>query len=82
MSGTVESKRVDGTCAVCGTELERGYLFSTKDGAFSFAHEVPSALANAKSASGFTAVNGLKVGGRTSVPASVCRACGTLTVNL
>ena len=35
-------------CPKCGKEMKKGYLFSSKDGAFSFASEVPSALKNAK----------------------------------
>ncbi|WP_206214079.1 PF20097 family protein [Adlercreutzia sp. ZJ154] len=69
-----------GCCSVCGTELEKGYLFSTKDGAFSFADEVPGALNNARNAPGFTEVTSHKVGGRTSVPAEICRKCGTLLI--
>ena len=34
-------------CPKCGKEMRKGYLFSSKDGAFSFADEVPSALENA-----------------------------------
>ena len=35
-------------CPECGKEMRNGYLFSSKDGAFSFANEVPNALENAK----------------------------------
>ena len=28
-------------CSKCGKEMRKGYLFSSKDGAFSFANEVP-----------------------------------------
>lgn len=35
-------------CPKCGKEMRNGYLFSSKDGAFSFASEVPGALENAK----------------------------------
>ena len=62
-------------CPKCGNEMRKGYLFSSKDGAFSFANEVPSALENAKSAEGFVKITGLKVGGRTSVGADCCDAC-------
>ena len=37
-------------CPKCGNEMKKGYLFSSKDGAFSFANEVPGALKNARSA--------------------------------
>ena len=40
-------------CPKCGKEMEKGWLFSSKDGAFSFANEVPGALENAKNADGF-----------------------------
>ncbi len=59
---------------------EKGYLFSSKDGAFSFANEVPGALKNARSAEGFIKLTGLKVGGRTSMEAFCCDACRTLTI--
>ena len=54
-------------------------LFSTgtacsKDGAFSFASEVSSALENEKDAEGFVKLTGFKVGGRTSVEACCCDA--------
>lgn len=39
-------------CPKCGKEMRNGYLFSSKDGAFSFANEVPSALENAKNTEG------------------------------
>lgn len=57
-------------CPKCGKEMRKGYLFSSKDGAFSFANEVPGALENAN-----VKLTGLKVGGRTSVPACCCDAC-------
>ena len=57
-------------CPKCGKEMRNGYLFSSKDGAFSFANEVPGALENAN-----VKLTGLKVGGRTSVPACCCDAC-------
>ena len=62
-------------CPKCGKEMRNGYLFSSKDGAFSFANEVPSALENAKNTEGFVKLTGLKVGGRTSVEACCCDAC-------
>ena len=34
-------------CPKCGKEMEKGWLFSSKDGAFSFANEVPGALEKA-----------------------------------
>ena len=40
-------------CSNCGKEMRKGYLFSSKDGAFSFANEVPGVFENAKNADGF-----------------------------
>ncbi len=62
-------------CPKCRREMRTGYLFSSKDGAFSFANEVPSALENAKNADGFVKLTALKAGGRTSVEASCCDTC-------
>ena len=67
-------------CPKCGKEMRKGYLFSSKDGAFSFANEVPGALENAKNANGFVKPTGLKVGGRTSVEACCCDACRTIMI--
>ena len=67
-------------CPKCGKEMRKGYLFSSKDGAFSFANEVPDALENAKNANGFVKFTGLKVGGRTSVEACCCDACRTIMI--
>ena len=44
-------------CSNCGKEMRKGYLFSSKDGAFSFANEVPGVFENAKNADGFVAVS-------------------------
>lgn len=62
-------------CPKCGKEMRKGYLFSSKDGAFSFANEVPGVLENAKNADGFVKLTGLKAGGRTSVKACCCDEC-------
>ncbi len=67
-------------CPKCGKEMRNGYLFSSKDGAFSFANEVPSALENAKNTEEFVKLTGLKVGGRTSVEACCCDACRTIMI--
>ena len=67
-------------CPKCGKEMRKGYLVSSKDGAFSFASEVPSALENAKNVDGFVKLTGLKVGGRTSVKACRCDACRTIII--
>ncbi|EFA23537.1 PF20097 family protein [Bifidobacterium gallicum] len=68
------------TCPECNGELEQGFLFSTKDGAFSFADEVPSSFKDAKNAPGFVQITAPKVGGRANVPALLCRACRQLIV--
>ena len=67
-------------CPKCGKEMRTGYLFSSKDGAFSFANQVPGALENAKNTDGFVKLTALKVGGRTSVKACCCDACRTITI--
>ena len=67
-------------CPKCGKEMRKGYLLSSKDGAFSFANEVPGALENAKNANGFVKLTRLKVGGRTSVEACCCDACRTIMI--
>ena len=33
-------------CPKCNKEMRKGYLFSSKDGAFSFADEVPGVFTN------------------------------------
>ena len=49
-------------CSNCGKEMRKGYLFSSKDGAFSFANEVPGVFENAKNADGFVVVSKNKLG--------------------
>ena len=68
-------------CPKCGKEMGKGWLFSSKDGAFSFANEVPGALENAKKAEGFVKLTGLKVGGRTSVEACQCDVCRMIIIS-
>ena len=55
-------------------------MFSSKDGAFSFANEEPKAFENAKSADGFVKLTGLKVGGRTSMKAFCCDMCRMIII--
>ena len=62
-------------CPKCGKEMANGYLFSSKDGAFSFAGKVPGAFENARNAEGFGQITELKAGHRTSVAASCCENC-------
>lgn len=61
--------------------MRDGYLFSSKDGAFSFANEVPGVFANAKNAEGFVKITDLKPSHRTSVAASICEECRTVVIN-
>ena len=67
-------------CPKCGKEMEKGWLFSSKDGAFSFANEVPGVSENAKNADGFVEITKLKVGGRTSVEAYRCDVCRMILI--
>ena len=62
-------------CPKCGKEMKQGYLFASKDGAFSFAESVPGVFENARNAEGFVQITELKPGHRTSVAASCCRNC-------
>lgn len=62
-------------CPKCGDEMRKGYLFSSKDGAFSFANEVPGVFENAKHADGFVEITKLKASHRISVEANCCEAC-------
>lgn len=69
------------TCPKCGKEMKNGYLFSSKDGAFSFANEVPGALEHAKNAAGFVKITGLNAGHRASVKACCCDGCRMVIVS-
>ena len=51
-------------CPKCGKEMKKGYLFASKDGAFSFAEKVPGAFENARNAEGFVQITELKAGHR------------------
>lgn len=68
-------------CPKCGNEMRNGYVFCSKDGAFSFANEVPGAFENAKSTDGFVMLTGLKVGGRTSIAACCCDTCRIILIH-
>ena len=68
-------------CPKCGKEMRKGYLFGSKDGAFSFADEVPDSFENAKNAGGFVKLTELKVGGRTSMEACCCEACRLVVIS-
>ena len=62
-------------CPNCRKEMRKGYLFSSKDGAFSFANEVPGVFENAKKADGFIEITPLRASHRTKVEAQCCEAC-------
>ena len=68
-------------CPKCGKEMRKGYLFGSKDGAFSFADEVPDSFENAKNADGFVKLTEPKVGGRTSMEACCCEACRLVVIS-
>ncbi len=62
-------------CPICGKEMKEGYLFTTKDGAFSFADEVPGLMTNAKTVEGFVEITPIKAGHRVHIEACCCEAC-------
>lgn len=62
-------------CPKCNQEMRKGYLFSNKDGAFSFADEVPGVFTNARTAKGFVEITSLKASHRTKVEAFICENC-------
>ena len=64
----------------CGKEMRKGYLFSSKDGAFSFANEVPRVFENAKNADGFVEITKLKPSHRTQIEAECCEECRMLVI--
>ena len=61
-------------CPKCGKAMREGYLFTSKDGAFSFANTVPGVYENAKNVDGFVVFT------RDPVPvfpdAEICQECG------
>ena len=67
-------------CSKCGKEMRKGYLFSSKDGAFSFANEVPGVFENAKNAEGFVEITKLKPSHRTRVEANCCEECRMIVI--
>ena len=62
-------------CPNCRAEMKKGYLFTTKDGALSFANEVPGIMKNAKSAEGFIEITPIKLNHRANTEAYCCEAC-------
>lgn len=65
-------------CPECGKEMRNGYLFCSKDGAFSFANEVPGVFKDAKKADGFAKITEVKPSHRTNIAASICENCKTV----
>ena len=62
-------------CPKCGKEMREGYLFTTKDGAFSFANEVPGMTQNAKNMEGYVEITRLESFHRVNIAAYCCEAC-------
>ena len=62
-------------CPNCGKEMKKGFLFSSKDGAFSFAERVPGVFESANTAQGFVRITPLRAGQRTRAEAFLCEAC-------
>lgn len=67
-------------CPQCGKEMKNGYLFGSKDGALSFASEVPSVFENAKNTVGFVKLTVPKVGGRVRMEACCCDVCKMIII--
>ena len=65
-------------CTDCGKEMRDGYLFCSKDGAFSFAYKVPGVFENAKNAEGFVIITELIASHLTRVAASISEECKTV----
>jgi len=62
-------------CPKCNQKMRKGYLFATKDGAFSFADNVPGMLHNAKTAEGFVEITPFEANKRARVEAYCCENC-------
>ena len=62
-------------CPKCGKEMKKGYLFASKDGAFSFANEVPGMTKNAKNSDGFIKITPIKMHQRVHIEAYCCETC-------
>lgn len=60
---------------------EKRLLISSKDGAFSFANEVPGVFENAKNADGFVEITKLKPSHRTRIEAECCEECRMLVIH-
>lgn len=62
-------------CPFCGEEMTEGYLYSSKDGAFSFSKEVPGVFQNAGKQEGYIKITDLKAGHRIRIKATICEKC-------
>ena len=67
-------------CSECGKEMREGYLFTSKDGAFSFADEVPGIFTNAKNAEGFVKITSVEAGKRVALRGFICEDCRKLVI--
>lgn len=68
-------------CCNCGKEMKKGFLFATKDGAFSFADEVPGVFVKANKAPGFVEITELKLSHRIRIEANICEDCRFVAFN-
>ncbi len=64
----------------CGNEMREGYLFTSKDGAFSFADEVPGIFTNAKNAEGFVKITSVEAGKRVALRGFICEDCRKIVI--
>ena len=67
-------------CQKCGKEMRKGYLFSSKEGAISFANEMPGFFDMARRADGFVKITGYDMWQRAGVSACCCDACRTILI--
>ncbi len=68
-------------CPFCNEEMKDGIFFASKDGAFSFADEVPGVFTNAKKAKGYIAITELEAGKRLQLNGSICQKCRKLVLD-
>ena len=68
-------------CSKCGKEMRKGYFFSSKDGAFSFANESTRRFRKRKKTRWFVEITKLKPGHRTRVKANCCQECRKIVIN-
>ena len=60
--------------------MREGYLFTSKDGAFSFADEVPGIFTNAKNAEGFVKITSIEAGKRVALRGFICEDCRKIVI--